>query len=74
MAGRKEGADVIIEQIREELGPRYATLMDAIGWSVWAAEWRIDPTSEIQYYLGNSPENRAVRRALKEGYIPDETK
>lgn len=64
---------VIIHCIQEQLGPRYATLIDAIGQTVWTAEWRIDPTSEMLYYRGMNPENRAIRQALEEGYIEDGT-
>lgn len=63
---------VIIHCIQEQLGPHYTTLIDAVGFSVWAAEWRIDPTDDLLYYRGANPENRATREALKEGINPDE--
>lgn len=64
---------MIIQSIQEQLGPRYTTLIDAIGWTVWTAEWRIDPTSEMLHYRGMNPENRAIKKDLEEGYIDDET-
>ena len=63
---------MIIHCIQEQLGPRYTTLIDAIGWPAWTAEWRIDPTGEMLYYHGANPEKRAIKKALEEGYI-DET-
>ncbi|MCM1295641.1 MAG: hypothetical protein NC311_08870 [Muribaculaceae bacterium] len=60
---------MIIEQIQQELGPHYTTLMDAIGWPVWTAEWRIDLTDEARYYVGKDAEQRAIKRALQEGYM-----
>ena len=64
---------MIIHCIQEQLGPRYATLIDAVGWTVWTAEWRIDPTSEMHYYRGMNPESRVIKKALEEGYIEDGT-
>ena len=62
---------MILGNIEAELGPRYPTLMDAIGWPVWTAEWRIDLTEDARYYEGGDPEQRALKHALQEGYIPD---
>lgn len=64
---------MIIHCIQAQLGPRYATLIDAVGWTVWTAEWRIDPTGEMRFYRGVNPENRAIKKALEEGYIEDGT-
>lgn len=60
---------MILDNIEAELGPRYPTLMDAIGRSVWDAEWRIGPEEDACYYEGKDPERRALKQALQEGYI-----
>ncbi len=65
---------MIIHCIQEQLGPRYTTLIDAIGRPVWAAEWRIDPTGEMRFYRGVNPENRAIKKALEEGTREDGTR
>ena len=64
---------MILDSIEAELGPRYSTLIDAIGWPVWNAEWRIDLTEDARYYEGRDPEQRALKQALQEDYIQDGT-
>jgi len=62
----------ILESIQEQYPCRYQTLIDAIGWSRWAADWREDFSREFGYrFTGTKPPFKRSLREEEPGYDID---